>query len=380
MSPRQRRQNKAGASTVTATEANVIDDWPEAEVEQVPAGTETESIWDYVSMMLPELPVGWDSTIKVSDLLNCDPSKLPGEDFYMPKFSDDHWGEDGLRSIPKWEEVKHYRPRITQGYFACLAIRCGESHMAYGMPGTGKTEFYRWLGASLNWPVFVKAMSKGMEEGDFFGTWTSSHGNLVFKESFLPQAMRLGAICVIDEITGGPNEFYTALHSVAQAGGALTMTGGGADTLAEAVIEPTDTFRFVALDNHNGEGDDSGQFVGTGVLNSALRDRLTTMIEFDYLEADAETEVLMSLVDGLPERLAGHMVATAGVIREAYEQGALSMTMSMRTLKVWGAKMLNLRDAQAALEVTFTNKFASEEMRETVRMAVDATFGTDVRA
>ncbi len=375
-SPRQQRQNKAGVT------ANVIDDWPEAEVEQVPTGTETEteSIWDYVSMMLPELPAGWDSTIKVSDLLNCDPSKLPGEDFYMPKFSDDHWGEDGVRSIPKWDEVKHYRPRIEQGYFACLAIRCGESHMSYGMPGTGKTEFYRWLGAMLNWPVFVKAMSKGMEESDFFGTWTSSHGNLVFKESFLPQAMRLGAITICDEISAGPNEFYPALHSVAQAGGALTITGGGADSLSEAVIEPTDTFRFVALDNHNGEGDDTGQFVGTGVLNAALRDRLTTMIEFDYLEADAETEVLMSLVDGLPERLAGHMVATAGVIREAYEQGALSMTMSMRTLKVWGAKMLNLRDAQAALEVTFTNKFASEEMRETVRMAVDATFGTDVRA
>ena len=374
---RRNKMGDTGKTSILTEDGNVLDgdDWPEAEFD-----SGSVSVWGNVQAEFAELPAGWDSTIRVSELLGCEPHQLPGEDFYMPKFSDDHWGEVGVRSIPKWEEVKHYRPRVGQGYMACLAIRNGESHMSYGMPGTGKTEFYRWLGAMLNWPVFVKAMSKGMEEGDFFGTWTSSHGNLVFKESFLPQAMRLGAITICDEISAGPNEFYPALHSVAQAGGALTITGGGADSLSEAVIEPTDTFRFVALDNHNGEGDDTRQFVGTGVLNAALRDRFTTMIEFDYLEPEAEEEVLLSMVPNLPDALAKHMVTTAGVVREAYEQGALSMTMSMRTLKVWAAKMMVLMDAKEALEVTFTTKFASEEMRETVRMAVEACFGDDIRA
>lgn len=383
LSPRQQRaMAQAGANTVSTTPENVIeqadDNWPEAEV---PVGTEAlESVWDYVEPELAELPAGYDHTVLVSEVLDCEPEHLPGDDFYLPVFDAEHWGEQGMKSIPPWEEVKHYRPKVHQAYYACLALRNRESQMAFGMPGTGKTEFFRWIGARLRWPVFVKAMSKGMEEGDFFGTWTSSQGNLVFKESFLPQAMRLGAICVLDEITGGPSEFYTALHSVAQAGGALTMTGGGADSLSEAVIEPADTFRFVALDNHNGEGDESGQFIGTGILNSAMRDRLTTMIEFDYLEHDAEVDVLLSIVPNLPATLANHMVSTAAIVREAYEQGSLSMTMSMRTLKVWGLKMMVLKDAQKALDVTFTSKFASEEMRETIQVAVEASFGNDIRA
>lgn len=377
LSPRQRRNAygpNTGKTTIMDESGNVLDDddeqdWPDAD-------NPAASVWENIEGQFAPLPAGRNCAIKFSQLYSWN-EDLPGEDFYMPEFDPSYWGEAGARSIVDWEEVKHYRPRMEQAYHACLAIRNGESHMSYGKPGTGKTEFYRWLSARLGWPLFVKEMTPGMEEGDFFGTWTSSDGNLKFKESFLPQAMRLGALTVLDEVSAGPSDYIVGLNGPA-GGGPLTLTGGGADSLAEAVIEPAETFRLICLDNHNGEGDDTGQFVGTNVLNAAFRDRLTTLIEFKYLDCEDEVEVLRSILPNLPTELAEYMVGTANIVRQAYDDGSLSMTMSMRTLRVWGAKMLILRDAQKALDVTFTSKFASEEMREIVRMAVDCTFGTNV--
>ena len=111
-------------------------------------------------------------------------------------------------------------------------------------------------------------------------------------------------------------------------------------------VKPVDGFNVIATANTKGKGDDTGNFIGAGVLNEAFLERFPICLEADYPTESTEVKILDKVFDS-----AGHtgsdvkdfarkLVRWAQVIRTTYKEGAIDDLISTRRLvhiaNAWG--------------------------------------------
>jgi len=132
-------------------------------------------------------------------------------------------------------------------------------------------------------------------------------------------------------------------------------------TSEERTVEPHDNFRLVFAGNTVGQGDVTGAFSGVGVQNTATIDRFTNTIRLGYLNPKHEVSIITSK-SNVPAKLAGDMVKLATLVRTAYEQGKLGLTMSPRTLINWARKQQRY-DVSYALQVSFMEKLTPDDAK-----------------
>jgi MoxR-like ATPase len=122
---------------------------------------------------------------------------------------------------------------------------------------------------------------------------------------------------------------------------------------------PHEAFRLVFAGNTVGQGDTTGAFSGVGVQNTATIDRFTTSIELGYLDTEHEVSILTSKL-AVEASTARNMVQVAGLIRNAYQQGKIGLTMSPRTLLSWGKKLTRYNPS-TAFEVSYACKLVADD-------------------
>jgi hypothetical protein len=108
---------------------------------------------------------------------------------------------------------------------------------------------------------------------------------MVYQEGPITTELRMGAVLLLDELDVGHANRIMALQSVLEGKGVLIKATG-------ELVKPAPGFQIFATGNTKGMGSESGQFIGTQILNAALRDRFAIMLFQDYPNEETETAIL----------------------------------------------------------------------------------------
>lgn len=214
-----------------------------------------------------------------------------------------------------------------------LALFLNIPALLWGFHGTGKTTLIEQFVARTRRPWIRVQHTVSTEEAHILGQYVvkpnpEGEGNImVFEPGPLAVAMREGFVYVADE-------YDFALPSVTSV--YQPVLEGKTLLIKEAppewrMVKPHPNFRFFATGNTNGSGDESGLYQGTQIMNAANYSRFGVTMQVKYREPDVET-VLVAKQSGATAKDARLLVNFATNVREAYEKGDISATVSSREL------------------------------------------------
>ena len=258
--------------------------------------------------------------------------------------------------VPEVEENYVFQDELSRQVL--ISLKENEKVLLVGPTGVGKSTLIEQLAARLNWPVVRVAASGGLTESDLLGEWTVRKGETVFNYGFLPRAMKMGAICLIDEIDGIEPSVAFAIHQLMEDQGKLVLLQNGGE-----IIEPHENFRLVTTANSLGNGNESGLYSGTKVLNAAFLDRFAAVFRMSYMPADLEVEVIRARAPSCTKALAKKLVKVASDVREAKKNDQIFCTFSTRRLIEVARKFSQLGGLRAALEVAALSRLQDEDRR-----------------
>ena len=252
------------------------------------------------------------------------------------------------------EEDPNYRfdPQTT------MAILAGFQHnrrvMVQGYHGTGKSTHIEQVAARLNWPLIRVNLDSHVSRIDLVGkdAIVLKDGQQVteFREGILPWALQRPVAIVFDEYDAGRPDVMFVIQRILEASGRLTLLD------QNRVIAPNPFFRLFATTNTVGLGDTTGLYHGTQQLNQGQMDRWSIVTTLNYLDHDAEVEIVSSKLPNFSKEDLEKMVRLADLTRNAFMNGDLSTVMSPRTVITWAENAEIFGDIGQAFRVSFLNK------------------------
>jgi len=281
--------------------------------------------------------------------------------------------------VPELDDAYRFDPQTTQ------AILAGFAHnrrvMIQGYHGTGKSTHIEQVAARLNWPMVRVNLDSHVSRIDLVGkdAIVLRDGRQVteFREGMLPWALQRPIALVFDEYDAGRPDVMFVIQRVLEAQGRLTLLD------QNKVLRPHPQFRLFATTNTIGLGDTTGLYHGTQQINQGQMDRWSIVATLNYLDHDAETEIVLAKAGAgyaTPEgrRTVAAMVRVADMTRNAFMNGDISTVMSPRTVITWAqnAEIFD-GDIGQAFRLTFLNK-CDELERPTVAEFYQRAFGEDL--
>ena len=252
-----------------------------------------------------------------------------------------------------------------------LAILAGYRNnrrvMVQGYHGTGKSTHIEQIGARLNWPTVRVNLDSHISRIDLIGkdAIKLQDGKQVttFQEGILPWALRNPVAIVFDEYDAGRPDVMFVIQRVLEVDGKLTLLD------QNEVITPHPYFRLFSTTNTIGLGDTTGLYHGTQQLNQGQLDRWSMVTTLNYLEHDAEVEIVLSkspfLQNEAGRKMVSQMVTVADLTRSSFMNGDISTVMSPRTVIAWAQNHEIFNNVGFAFRLTFLNKCDDLE-RQTV--------------
>lgn len=259
--------------------------------------------------------------------------------------------------VPDRDPAFRFVPEVTR------AILLGFAHnrrvYVYGPHGSGKSSHIEQVAARLNWPCVRVNLDGHVTRADLIGrdmvVLRDEHPVTEFVPGILVWALEHPVALVFDEYDAGRPDVMFVIQRLLEANGRLTLLD------QNRVITPHPGFRLFATANTAGQGDASGLYAGTQVLNQAQLDRWPVIAELGYLPAEQETAILRARVPALPAATTAAMVTLAGLCRAAHRQGDLATLFSLRTLIAWGENQCLLDDLEAAFRLAFLHRCDQSE-------------------
>ncbi|MBI4966544.1 MAG: cobaltochelatase subunit CobS [Rhodospirillales bacterium] len=289
--------------------------------------------------------------------------------------------------VPAFSQKTEHVPEIDNAYRfdpdTTLAILAGFAHnrrvMVQGYHGTGKSTHIEQVAARLNWPCIRVNLDSHVSRIDLVGrdAIVLKDGQQVteFREGILPWALQHPTALVFDEYDAGRPDVMFVIQRVLEVEGKLTLLD------QNRVIRPHPAFRLFATTNTVGLGDTTGLYHGTQQINQGQMDRWNIVATLNYLEHDAEVEIVLSKVPDYntaegKNRIAA-MVTMADLTRQGFIAGDISTVMSPRTVITWAENASIFNDLAFAFRVTFLNK-CDETERPVIAEYYQRCFGTEL--
>ncbi|PMR72459.1 AAA family ATPase [Billgrantia endophytica] len=271
-------------------------------------------------------------------------------DLEVPAFSErsDH--------VPEIDDVYRFNPDVT------LAILAGFTRnrrvMVQGLHGTGKSTHIEQVAARLNWPCLRVNLDGHISRLDLVGkdSIVVRDGLQIteFQEGIVPWSLQRPVALIFDEYDAGRPDVMFVIQRILERDGSFTLLD------QNRVIHPHPCFRLFATANTLGQGDLSGLYHGTQLLNQAQIDRWNIVAQLDYLSHDEEVKIVLARVpakaDERGRKLIDAMVEVATLTRRGFAAGDLSMLMSPRTVITWAENCEIFRDPALAFRLSFLNK------------------------
>ncbi len=292
-------------------------------------------------------------------------------DMMVPAFS------CGSEQVPDRDDAYRFDHDTT------MAILAGFAHnrrvMIQGYHGTGKSTHIEQVAARLNWPCIRINLDSHVSRIDLIGkdAIVIKDGQQIteFREGILPWALQHPTALVFDEYDAGRPDVMFVIQRVLEVEGKLTLLD------QSRVIRPHPSFRLFATANTVGLGDTTGLYHGTQQINQGQMDRWNIVATLNYLEHDAEVEIVLARLpvyenkDG--REAVSNMVRVADLSRQGFINGDISTVMSPRTVLTWAENAQIFQDIGFAFRLTFLNK-CDETERPVVAEYYQRCFGVEL--
>ena len=269
--------------------------------------------------------------------------------------------------VPAFSQSSEYVPQIDENYFfdapVTKAILAGFAFnrrvLLQGLHGTGKSTHIEQVAARLNWPCIRINLDSHISRIDLIGkdVILLEEGKQVtrFQEGILPFALQNSVALCFDEYDAGRPDVMFVIQRVLEQQGKLTLLDQG------RVLTPHPHFRLFATANTVGLGDTTGLYHGTQQINQGQMDRWNIVARLSYMEPLRETEIIAAKVKGLDKETISAMVALAGLTRQAFQNGDISILMSPRTVLSWADNAVIFNDVAYSFALSFLNKADESE-------------------
>jgi len=279
----------------------------------------------------------------------------------------DLFGIDLDLEVPAFSESSEHVPVVDEDYRfdedTTLAILAGFAHnrrvMIQGYHGTGKSTHIEQVASRLNWPCIRVNLDSHISRIDLIGkdAIVLEDGKQVtaFREGILPWALQNPVALVFDEYDAGRPDVMFVIQRILEVEGKLTLLD------QNKVIVPHTHFRLFSTTNTIGLGDTTGLYHGTQQINQGQMDRWSIVSTLNYLDHEAECEIVAGKVkeyasDDEGKRVISSMVSIADLTRKGFVNGDLSIVMSPRTVLTWAQNAEIFGNIGFAFKLTFLNK------------------------
>jgi hypothetical protein len=237
------------------------------------------------------------------------------------------------------DEIPSFVPEGIKGYipfgnhkdiFAVIKSRIFCPMFISGPSGCGKTTSIIQICCDENIELMRVNITCETDEDDLLGGWRMVDGQMVFQYGPVVEAMRRGALLLLDEVDLASSKIM-CLQPVLE----------GKPVFLKKVqqwISPQQGFNVIATANTKGQGNDNGKFIGTGVLNEAFLDRFAFTMDQSYPDKRAEKRILNEVAkangctDASDMDFVDKLIAWATHSREAFAKDASDEVISTRRL------------------------------------------------
>jgi hypothetical protein len=196
-----------------------------------------------------------------------------------------------------------------------------------GLSGNGKTLGVTQACAELKRELIRVNITVETDEDDLLGGFRLVDGATVWHDGPVVDAMKRGALLLLDEIDLASNKIM-CLQPILEGNGVFLKKIG-------KFIEPADGFNIVATANTKGKGSEDGRFIGTNILNEAFLERFPVTFEQEYPPVKVEQKILdnvMSAYDLKDPKFTENLVKWADVIRKTFYDGGVDEIIATRRL------------------------------------------------
>lgn len=209
-----------------------------------------------------------------------------------------------------------------------------------GQSGNGKSLSVIQACASAKRELIRINVTAGTDEEDLIGSFRLVAGETVWQDGPVTEAMKRGAVLLIDEIDMLHPNKAASLFTVLEGKGLFIKK-------INTLVEPSNGFTVIATGNTKGKGSEDGRFIGTNVLNEAFLERFPITLEFSYPTEKSEMKILtkaakslgVDMSDGENVKVIDALTTWSKGIRSQFEEESVDETMSTRRLvhiiKAW---------------------------------------------
>ena len=195
--------------------------------------------------------------------------------------------------------------------------------MLKGPTGCGKTRFVQHMAWRLKRPLITVACHEDLFASDLLGRFLLKHEETVWVDGPLTKAVRMGAICYLDEVVEARKDTTVVIHPLTDDRRMLSI-----DKKGEAVTAHPD---FMLVISYN-----PGYQSVLKDLKQSTRQRFVSL-QFDYPLEEQEAKIVAS-EGGVDLTVAERLVTLAGKIRNIRDQG-LTEGASTRLL-IYAAQLI----------------------------------------
>jgi MoxR-like ATPase len=229
--------------------------------------------------------------------------------------------------------------------------KTGESLWFGGERGTGKSTVAQQFAARTGRGFKRINFHKHTAAEEYLGATGLVDGNTVFEpRDFLMAYSSPSTIILLDEVTNCDAGELAPLNGLLEPDAAVSI-GGRVWRRAQGVL-------VFAADNTLGNGDESGRYVGTRPMNSALIDRFARVIPFTFLPQDEEIKAIVQRT-GCSQALADYVHMVIRVARGKVDTADIVDAPSIRSVMAF-IRALPYIPARQAWETTVVARQPSE--------------------
>ena len=223
-----------------------------------------------------------------------------------------------------------------------------------GLSGNGKTMNVSQACAAANRECIRVNITIETDEDDLLGGYRLQDGQTVWQDGPVIEAMKRGALLLLDEIDLASNKIM-CLQPILEGNGVFLKK-------INQFVKPAKGFNVIATANTKGQGSDDGKFIGTNILNEAFLERFPITIEQAYPTNKIETKILLNvmsdkgLTKDVDSEFAKSLVTWADIIRKTYYEGGVDELISTRRLVHIVEAFSIFKNKMKAIEMC-TNRF-----------------------
>jgi len=196
-----------------------------------------------------------------------------------------------------------------------------------GLSGNGKTMMVEQACAKAKRDLYRVNITIETDEDDLLGGFRLVNGETVWFDGPVVEAMKSGSVLLLDEVDLGSTKLM-CLQPVLEGNGVFLKK-------INEWVKPADGFNIIATANTKGKGDDTGNFIGTGILNEAFLERFPITIEQSYPSVSNEKKIMYKMFNkfGIDDNdFANKLVDWADLTRKAYAEESVESLITTRRL------------------------------------------------